>query len=72
MRWIINSDNMADLVVLDGGDIYKAGKNYGMVPVAGEVYDTELNDASYYAVAVAKATDNFNLKNLKVITKDCY
>ncbi len=57
---------MADLAVFYSGDIYKAGKNYGMVPVAGTVYDKELNDASYYVVAVTEATSNISLTNLKV------
>jgi len=45
----------ADLITLDGGDVYKAGKEFGMVPVVGEDYG--YGTLSYYAVAVVKKTN---------------
>ncbi|XP_015788305.1 melanotransferrin-like [Tetranychus urticae] len=45
----------ADLVMLDAADVYRAGHQYGLVPILTEKYD--LTDPSYYVVAVAKKTD---------------
>ncbi|PIK59712.1 melanotransferrin [Apostichopus japonicus] len=57
------ADGNADLVTLDGGDIYQAGKKYGLVPVMGEDYGT--GDASYWAVAVVKSDTSFTINDLK-------
>lgn len=48
-------DNAADLAVLDAGDIYKAGQMYDLIPIISEQYD--INEPSYYVVAVAKQPD---------------
>merc|ERR1712241_372510 len=54
MRHIRSGD--AHVVVLDAGDVYKAGYQYGLVPVMAEVYN--LGTPHYYAVAVTKQRDN--------------
>ncbi|XP_078356190.1 ovotransferrin-like [Oculina patagonica] len=54
MKKIQNGD--ADLITLDGGEIYKAGKKYEMVPVVAEDYG--YGTISYYAVAVVKKSNS--------------
>nr|AKZ20815.1 melanotransferrin 2 [Holothuria glaberrima] len=53
----------ADLVALDGGDIYSAGSEDGLIPILGEDYGA--GDASYWAVAVVKRDSNFGINDLE-------
>ena len=62
-------DDEADVVTLDGGDIYIAGEEYGMKPVVAEDYGD--NDVSYWAIAVTKATSSITFDNLKA-KKSCH
>ncbi|GFU10566.1 melanotransferrin [Nephila pilipes] len=43
-------------VALDGGDVYKAGKYYGLQPIASELYNG--SDATYYSVAVLRSVSD--------------
>uniref|UniRef100_A0A452T790 Melanotransferrin n=1 Tax=Ursus maritimus TaxID=29073 RepID=A0A452T790_URSMA len=60
----------ADAITLDGGAIYEAGKEHGLKPVVGEVYDQEVG-TSYYAVAVVKRNSPVTINTLKGV-KSCH
>ncbi|XP_035130853.3 melanotransferrin isoform X1 [Callithrix jacchus] len=60
----------ADAITLDGGAIYEAGKEHGLKPVVGEVYDQEVG-TSYYAVAVVKRSSHVTINTLKGV-KSCH
>ncbi|KAJ8032847.1 Melanotransferrin [Holothuria leucospilota] len=55
----------ADIVTLDGGDIYRAGKDHGLIPILGEVYGDTKQTISYWAVAVVKKGTSFSIEELQ-------
>ncbi|NXU84300.1 TRFM protein, partial [Xiphorhynchus elegans] len=63
-------DDLADAVTLDGRLIYQAGREHGLKPVVGEVYDQEIG-TSYYAVAVVKKISNITINRLKGV-RSCH
>ncbi|XP_052596421.1 melanotransferrin isoform X2 [Peromyscus californicus insignis] len=63
-------DHKADAITLDGGAIYEAGKEHGLKPVVGEVYDQDAG-TSYYAVAVVRRNSNVTIHTLKG-AKSCH
>lgn len=46
---------VADIALMDAGDIYTGGLNFDLVPIISEVYN--LGKPEYYVVAVAKEED---------------
>ncbi|XP_068724056.1 melanotransferrin-like [Montipora capricornis] len=51
----------ADLITLDGGKVYDAGKTKDLIPIVSEEYEVK-----YYGVAVVKkSNEGFNLMSLK-------
>ncbi|XP_030838586.1 melanotransferrin [Strongylocentrotus purpuratus] len=55
-------DGQAHMITLDGGDVYLAGKEYGLVPIVQETYAQD----RYAGIAVVRATDStLTLETLK-------
>ncbi|KAG8174344.1 hypothetical protein JTE90_015522 [Oedothorax gibbosus] len=52
----VEVEGSSDMVVLDGGDVYKAGRYFKLQPIASELYNN--SDAMYYAVAVIRSVSD--------------
>ena len=48
-------EGIADITMLDAGDIYRAGRRYNLVPILSEKYN--LNETAYYVVATSRQSD---------------
>ncbi|XP_064601903.1 melanotransferrin-like [Liolophura sinensis] len=59
-------NNQADLITLESGQGYFAGRYHNMMPLMAENYNDNMQDPEtfYYAVAVVKADSAINLDNL--------
>ncbi|XP_013368903.1 PREDICTED: melanotransferrin isoform X1 [Chinchilla lanigera] len=64
------SARKADAITLDGEAIYEAGREHGLKPVVGELYDGEVG-TSYYAVAVVRKNSSITINTLKGV-KSCH
>lgn len=49
------SEGVADIAMMDAGDIYRAGRQYNLIPILAEKYN--LNESAYYVVATARQSD---------------
>ena len=47
--------SLADIVMLDAGDVYTAGHQFNQIPIMNEIYDED--KSSFFVVAVSKETD---------------
>ncbi|XP_042314330.1 melanotransferrin [Sceloporus undulatus] len=56
--------SQADVVTVDGGLVYRAGKEFGLQPLAGEDYGGALG-GSYLAVAVVRSGSDLTLDGLR-------
>ena len=54
-------------MTLDAHLIYSAGRDFGLRPVASEVYGAPTTNIKYFVVAVAKKGGTFTLNDLQVI-----
>lgn len=50
------NNQQADVAMFEAGDIYRAGRTFGLIPIMAEVYN--LGEPEFYAVAVVKIRDN--------------
>lgn len=59
-------NNQADLMTLDSGQGYFAGRYHNMMPILAERYDLDEKILpSYYSVGVVKRSSNLNINNLQ-------
>ena len=57
-------DDRADLITLDAGVLYKAGRESGVSPIMAEDYGQ--GDSTYWGIAVVKRDTTFTINDLKV------
>jgi len=67
------SEGSADLVTLDGGEIFKLARQFNLKPLAAEIYDRNKGEVgkTYFAVAVSKKSGSITFDNLKGL-KTCH
>ena len=62
MNWVENS--VADLVVLDPGELFTAGRYHSLVPIMYELYNPS-KEKGYYSVAVVKTQTSSYIRDLR-------
>ena len=62
MNWVEGS--VADLVVLDPGELFTAGRYHSLVPIMYELYNP-IKEKGYYSVAVVKKSTSSYIRDLR-------
>ena len=62
----------ADVTMLEAGDVYRAGKGYGLVPIMSEVRKIALYSSPFYPTIMSKVWKTCFLRNLLIFNAKVY